>query len=236
MTIDYTKNTYGYAAEAASYDMGLRSYMVSVFKNMGIALSITGVVAFLLAISPQLMMAIFGTPLQYVVMFAPLAMVFFVFPNLMSYSLGKAMAMLGIFSGLMGASIAPIFHIYTGESITQVFFITFGAMALYGYTSKKDLTSMGSFMIMGLFGIIIASLVNLFLASSAMQFVVSVLSVIIFTGLTAWDVQKIKYSYNQIAGSSIESNAAVYGALTLYMDFVNLFLSLLQLFGQRRDQ
>lgn len=236
--MDYTKQTMGAVREETSYDQGLRSYMLSVYNYMGSGLAITGLVAMIVASSDTLLQMIFGTPLQWVVMLAPLGMIFFILPNIYNYSVGKAQAMFWGFAGLMGLSLSSLFVIYTGESIARVFFITasvFGSMSLYGYTTKKDLTSMGSFMIMGLIGVIVASLVNLFLQSSGLQFVISLLSVAIFVGLTAYDTQRIKAVYYQFAGNAeLATKAAIYGALQLYMDFINLFIQLLHLFGNRR--
>jgi uncharacterized protein len=234
-----TKRVYSYTQEESLYDQGLKSYMISVYNHMAAALGITGLVAFMVASSPQLMEMFFGTPLKWVVMFSPLVMVFFIMPNLMNFSIQKAQSMFFLFSGLMGLSISWIFIAYTGTSIARCFFITcsvFGAMSIYGYTTKRDLTSMGSFMIMGLIGVIIASLVNIFLNSSAIQFITSLLSVIIFVGLTAYDTQRIKNIYYQVAGTSdVATKVAIYGALSLYMDFINLFLQLLHFFGDRRN-
>jgi FtsH-binding integral membrane protein len=185
------------------------------------------------------MQLMFATPLAWVVMFAPIAMAIYMGAKIHSLSIQGAQFCLGIFSALMGLSLSTIFLVYTGESIARVFFITasiFGAMSLYGYTTKKDLTSIGSFMLMGLIGILIASLVNIFLASSMIHFTVSVLGVVIFTGLTAYDVQRVKENYNFMGGNQeIAEKASIFGALTLYMDFINLFVMLLRLFGNRRD-
>ena len=152
-------------------------------------------------------------------------------------SAAKAQTTFWIFAALMGASLASIFLVYTGASITRVFFITagtFGAMSIYGYTTKRDLTKLGSFLMMGLIGIIIASIVNIFMKSSMMYFVISILGVLIFVGLTAYDTQKIKNMYLASDDSEISGKKAVMGALTLYLDFINLFIMLLRLFGQRR--
>ena len=157
--------------------------------------------------------------------------------KMMNYSIEKARGVLWLFSGLMGISLASIFVMYTSESITRVFFITastFGAMSLYGYTTKKDLTSWGSFLFMGLIGIILSSLVNLFLQSSALQFVVSIITVVVFVGFTAYDTQRIRSAYDHVAGGETAQKFAVFGALMLYMDFINLFLAMLRLFGDRR--
>jgi uncharacterized protein len=235
--MDYTKRNYATQA-STSYNEGLRSFMLAVYNFMAVGLGITGLMAYALSLSPSLMMAIFTTPLQWVVIFAPLVMVFFVMPRIMTFSVTGAQISFGIFAALMGVSLSSIFLVYTGESITRVFFITaatFGAMSLYGYTTKRDLSAMGSFLIMGLIGIIIASLVNIFLQSAAIQFITSVLGVLIFTGLTAYDTQRIKEMYNYYSGSAeTATKMAIVGALALYMDFINLFISLLQLLGDRK--
>lgn len=238
--LNFSNQTSSYIAQsqAQSYEAGLRSYMQKVYNNMGIALVITALVSFLIANSPAAVAAIFGSPLKWVVMFAPLAFVFFMSAKINSLTSSQATMCLWVFSGLMGLSIAPIFLAYTGASIARAFFVSaslFGAMSLYGYTTKKDLTSMGSFMFMGLIGVFIASLVNLFLKSSGLDFVLSILTVIIFTGLTAYDVQRIKSVYYGFSGQAEAlSKAAIMGALTLYMDFINMFLAILRLFGDRR--
>jgi FtsH-binding integral membrane protein len=174
---------------------------------------------------------------MWVVALAPLGIVMYMSFGINSMSSSRAQTVFWIFAALMGASLSSIFVVYTGTSISRVFFITagtFGAMSLYGYTTKKDLTSLGSFLIMGLIGILIASIVNIFLKSSAMYFVISVLGVLIFVGLTAYDTQKIKNMYLESDGNEVMSKKAIMGALTLYLDFINLFIMLLRLFGQRR--
>jgi hypothetical protein len=227
------------AAAGASYDVGLRTYMIKVYNYMAISLVISGLIAFFTASSPVLMQALFNTPLSWVVMFAPLAFVFFFGYKLQTMSAETAKNCLWIFSSLMGLSLASIFVIYTGNSIARVFFIsasTFGLTSLYGYTTKKDLSGLGSFMIMGLIGLMIASLVNLFLQSSAFQFATSVLGVFIFIGLTAYDSQRVKQMYYQSYGNvEAASKMAVLGALSLYMDFINLFMMMLNLFGDRKN-
>lgn len=218
------------------YDEGLRSYMSRVFGLMAGALGVTGIIAFLTASSPALIQAIYSTPLQWVVMLAPLIFVFVFSLRIHKMSIGAAQACFWAFSAIMGVSMAYIFLAFTGASVARVFFITasvFGAMALYGYTTKRDLTGMGSFLFMGLIGIIIASLVNIFLASSALQFAISVIGVLIFTGLTAYDTQKIKHMYYQIGADQL-AKASIMGALNLYLDFINLFVMLLRLVGDRR--
>lgn len=227
------------ASRTATFDSALRDYMVKVYQHMSVALVISGLVAFLVSSSPQLMQAIFGTPLAYVVMFAPLVFVIFFGFKLNSMSSEKARGYLYFYAGLMGLSLATIFVVYTGASITRVFLITastFGAMSLYGYSTKKDLTSFGSFLIMGLIGIMIASLVNIFLKSSGLDFAISLIGVFIFIGLTAYDTQRIKQTYYHFAGNDeMVNKMAVIGALSLYMDFINLFIMLLRFFGERKE-
>ncbi|MFI4983829.1 MAG: Bax inhibitor-1 family protein [Rickettsiales bacterium] len=234
--MDYTKQAF--ATKVSSVDQGLRAYMVAVYNYMAVALAITGGVAFAVSSSPTLIQLLFGTPLQWLVMFAPLIMVFFAVPKIATLSLQGAQTVFWVFAAVMGVSLASIFLVYTGESITRVFFICaamFGSVSLYGYTTKKDLTGLGTFMFMGLIGLIIASVVNIFLQSPMMYFIVSFIGVIIFTGLTAYDTQRIKDSYYHFSGSAeMAGKGAIYGALSLYMDFINLFISLLRLFGDRR--
>lgn len=218
-------------------DQGLRAYMIQVFNYMAIGLGITGIVAFALSNSPQLMAAIWGTGLHWVVMLAPLAMVFFLSFKINTLSFATAQLLFFVYAGMMGLSLSSIFLVFTGQSITRVFFITssvFAAMSLYGYTTKRDLTGMGSFLFMGVIGIVIASLVNMFFKSSVMQLVISVIGVIVFTGLTAYDVQQIKEVYYEQDATDTMAKKAIIGALRLYLDFINLFISLLQLFGDRR--
>ena len=237
--LNYTTHTQT-ATQRSAYNEGLRVYMLSVFQSMGIALAITAVVAMLVASSSSLMQLFFATPLQWVVVLAPLGMVFFMSAKIMSMSVSAARISLWVFSGLMGLSLASIFYVYTQESIAKVFFITaslFGAMAIYGHTTKRDLSALGSFLIMGVIGLLIASLANLFFQSSALNNVLSYIGVIIFTLLTAYDVQKLKNIYYQLGTGSNEvaQRMSIYGALNLYMDFINLFLFLLRIFGVRRD-
>jgi FtsH-binding integral membrane protein len=181
--------------------------------------------------------ALYNSALMWVVMLAPLGVVFYMSFGIRKMSAAKAQMTFWIFAALMGASLSSIFLVYTGESITRVFFITagtFGAMSIYGYTTKRDLTKLGSFLMMGLIGIIIASIVNIFMKSTMMYFVISILGVLIFVGLTAYDTQKIKNMYSVSDSGEIMGKKAVMGALTLYLDFINLFIMLLRLFGQRR--
>ncbi|MEX0814866.1 MAG: Bax inhibitor-1/YccA family protein [Dongiaceae bacterium] len=224
-------------AAAADIDVGLRQYMLRVYNYMAGGLALTGVAAYLTASTPALFNAIFGTPLVWVVMFAPLGFVIFLSARINKMSLTGAQTAFWLFAAVMGLSLASVFVIYAGESIARVFFITasvFAAMSLYGYTTKKDLSGWGSFLFMGLIGIIIAAVVNLFLASSALQFAISVIGVLVFTGLTAYDTQRIKETYDVSASGEVAGKTAIMGALRLYLDFINLFLMLLQLFGNRR--
>ncbi len=229
----------GVAVQAT--DEGLRSYMLTVYNYMGLGLAITGLVAFIVASTPALYVPIFTSPLKWVVMLAPLGFVFFLGARIQSMSASAAQITFWAFAAVMGISMASIFLVYTGESIARVFFITaatFGAVSLYGYTTKRDLAGMGSFLFMGLIGIVIASLVNIFLASSALQFAISVIGVLVFTGLTAWDTQRLKEEYLSgyaRAGAEMVAKGAIMGALSLYLNFINLFMMLLQLFGNQRN-
>jgi FtsH-binding integral membrane protein len=235
---NFNRTSFASSASSTTYDAALRAYMVRVYNFMAIALGISGAVAFFTASSPALMQMLFGTPFSFVVMLAPLGFVFFFAYKLNSISAEKARNYLWIYSALMGLSLATIFIAYTGTSIARTFFIsasTFGAMSIYGYTTKRDLTKIGSFLIMGLIGIIIASLVNIFLKSSALEFAISIIGIFVFIGLTAYDTQRIKQTYYQFAGNAeMTSKMAVLGALNLYMDFINLFLMMLRFFGDRR--
>ena len=180
---------------------------------------------------------LFNSPLMWVVMLAPLGFVFYLSARINTMSVSAAQTTFWIFSAIMGLSLSSILLVYTGMSVTRVFFIcsaTFGSMSIYGYTTKRDLTKLGSFLMMGLIGIIIASIVNIFMQSSMMYFVISILGVLIFVGLTAYDTQKIKNMYAASDTGEIMGKKAVMGALTLYLDFINLFIMLLRLFGQRR--
>ncbi len=219
-------------------DEGLRAYLLSVFNYMGLGLAITGLVAFIVGTTPALYVPIFSSPLKWVVMLAPLGFVFFLSARLHAMSVSAAQIAFWAFAAVMGLSLASIFLVFTGESIARVFFITaatFGATALWGYTTKRDLSGMGNFMFMGLIGIVIAGLVNIFLASSALQFAISVIGVVVFTGLTAWDMQRLKSEYYEYGSGEIAQKGAIMGALSLYLNFINLFVMMLQLFGTNRE-
>ena len=218
-------------------DQGLRSYLSQVYMFMAMGLLLTGGISYAVANVPALLHLIFSTPLQWAVIFAPLGLVFFLSYRIESLKFSTAQSLFWLYSALMGLSLAFIFIAYTGESITRVFFISasmFGAMSLYGYTTAKDLSGMGSLMFMGLVGIVIAGLVNIFLQSSAVQFITSVIAVIVFTGLTAYDTQRIKLMYYGGDAEDVKSKKALMGALTLYLDFLNIFMAMLRLFGDRR--
>lgn len=225
------------AGSLEGIDQGLRAYLSQVYMFMAFGLLLTGGAAYTTANVPEMMQLIFGTPLKWVVIFAPLGLVFFLSFRINTLRYSTAQALFWAYSALVGVSLASIFLLYTGTSIARVFFITsslFGTMSIYGYTTRKDLSGVGSFMFMGLVGVIIASLINIFLQSSAMQFMISIISVIVFTGLTAYDTQAIKLMYYAGDGEEVTGKKALMGALRLYLDFLNLFLSLLHLLGDRR--
>jgi len=240
----------GYRTDQVAIDAGLRAYMIRVYNYMASGVALTGLVAWFayqaaggsaIAISGHSItgltgfgQAIFGGPLMWILILAPLGLVM-----LLSFGINRlsALTVFFVYAGLLGLSLASIFLVYTGASITRVFFIsaaTFGAMSLYGYTTKRDLTAVGSFLFMGLIGIVIASLVNMFLQSSGLYWVISVLGVLIFVGLTAYDTQNIKELYSPMDDGTTAGRKAVMGALRLYLDFINLFLMLLRIFGDRR--
>jgi FtsH-binding integral membrane protein len=221
----------------AEIDAGLRAHMQRVYGYMAGGLALTGLVAYAAAVS-GFYQAIAGTALIWIVMLAPLGFVLALSFGVQRMSAGTAMLLFWIYAAVMGLSLGGIFLVYTGTSIARVFFITaatFGAMSLYGYTTNADLSRMGSFLLMGLIGLVIASLVNIFIGSSALQFAISIIGVIVFVGLTAYDTQRIKEMYLESDSAEIAGKKAVLGALALYLDFINLFMMLLQLFGQRRD-
>jgi len=244
------------AREAGYVDEGLRSYMLGVYNYMAAGVALTGVVAYGLfaalttsdpsqavaALRNGVMLtatgkAVFGSPLMWVVALAPLAFIFLIGFRAQKMSVSAAQMTFWAFAAVMGASLSTIFLRYTGASIMQMFFITsaaFASLSLWGYTTKKDLSGWGSFLIMGVIGIILAAIVNIFLQSSALQFAISAIGVVAFAGLTAYDTQRIKDEYYMVAGDAVAAGkAAVFGALSLYLDFVNMFTSLLQLFGSR---
>ena len=250
MALDFNQRSFTKTVDQATVDEGLRAYMLKVYNYMTTGLLLTGLVAYFFGkasiVTNELGQIIgitsigamlFGSPLKWVVMLAPLGFVFYLSARINKMSVSSAQITFWIFSAIMGLSLASIFIVYTQASIARVFFIssgTFAAMSLYGYTTKKDLTKLGGFLFMGLIGIIIASLVNLFFQSSALHFAISVIGVLVFVGLTAYDTQSIKNMYYAGDSESVGGKKALMGALRLYLDFINLFIMLLRLFGQRR--
>lgn len=228
------------AAQTAEFDEGLRAYMLKVYNYMASGVALTGIVAMAFAMmlkgNLELQQTVYGSPLRWLLALAPLA-----FIMVMSFGVNKMRAntlqmVFWAFATVMGLSLASIFLVYTGESIARTFFITaasFGALSLYGYTTKKSLSGMGTFLFMGLIGLIIASIVNIFMASSMLQFIISVAGVLIFAGLTAYDTQRIKESYFMMATGEAVAKGAIMGAVSLYLDFVNLFMYLLSFLGNR---
>jgi hypothetical protein len=237
MNIDsYPANNAG--SRATSIDTGLRRYMLAVYNYMALGLGLTGVVA-AIAVSSGFYQQIVGTPLIWLVMLAPLAAVLFLSFRIDRISFSTAQAVFWLYAGLMGLSLAGILLVYTGTSVARVFFIsagTFAAMSLYGYSTRRDLSRFGAFLFMGLVGIILASVVNIFVASSMLHFVISVVGVLVFTGLTAYDTQRIKEIYFSGRGGTELAKLGLMGALTLYLDFINLFVMILQLTGERRER
>jgi len=220
------------------FDEGLRQHMLRVYNYMGIGLVLTGLVAYIVGTTPALYVPIFSTPLKWVVMLAPLAFVLFFSFRMQTISAAGAQGMFWAFCAVMGLSMASIFLVFTGTSIARTFFIAaamFGATSLYGYTTKRDLSQFGSFLIMGLIGVVIASLVNLFLASSTLQFVVSIVGILVFVGLTAWDTQSIKEQYAENFDAESQQKLALFGAFSLYLNFINIFQLLLNFTGQREE-
>ena len=221
----------------ASVDQGLRSYMLGVYNYMGLGVALTAIIAFFVSQSPALLNALFSGPQAFIVMLAPLGFVMVLSFGINKLSGTATQALFWAFAGVMGLSLSTIFIAYTGTSIARVFMATtasFAGLSLWGYTTKRDLTAMGSFLIMGLIGIVVASLINIFVQSSMMEFVISCVGVLVFAGLTAYDTQKIKENYYVAAQSpEMMKKVSVMGALSLYLDFINLFLMLLRLFGNR---
>ncbi|MBV9861371.1 MAG: Bax inhibitor-1/YccA family protein [Alphaproteobacteria bacterium] len=225
------------AATAVDIDVGLRDYMLRIYNYMASGLALTGIVAYVAAYS-GFYASIARTPLIYLVMLAPLGLVMVLSFGINRMQASTAQALFWLYSGVMGLSLSAIFLVFTGASIARVFFITagtFAAMSLYGYTTRRDLSQFGSFLFMGLIGIVIASLVNMFIGSTALQFAISVIGVLVFTGLTAYDTQAIKEMYVVSDDGQIAGKKAIMGALRLYLDFINLFMMLMQLLGTRRD-
>ncbi len=234
-----TIGSVGAGSRAADIDVGLRAHMNKVYGLMSVGMVLTGGVAWAVGTNETMLNAIFGTPLKWLVMFAPLIMVFAFSAMINRMSVAAAQLFFYAFAAAMGLSISYIFAVYTGISIAQTFFATaiaFASLSLYGYTTKKDLSGMGTFLLMGLVGLIVASVINIFLASSAMAFAISAIGLLIFAGLTAYDTQSIKNEYiahAQQADQDWLGKSAIMGALRLYLDFINMFMFLLQFMGNR---
>jgi len=243
MAYDYERDVKA-KSSAGEIDLGLKAYMNKVYSFMAVGLALTGVIAHLTSTMAfdfrtntmtAFGNAIYGSPLAFIIMLAPLGFIIALNMGIAKMKESTVQVLFWAFAAVMGLSLSSIFIQYTGESVARVFFISagaFGALSLYGYTTKKDLTGWGSFLFIGLIGILIASIVNIFVASSALQFGISVIGVLVFAGLTAYDTQRIKAMYFDNSGQ--EGKKAIMGALTLYLDFINLFIMLIQLFGQRR--
>ena len=245
---NYQNHAQAGAQASAAIDQGLRAYMLRVYNLMALGLVITGIAAYGIFTasvsgdaSGQVQLTQFGqvmyaSPLKWLVMFAPLIAFFFLAFRINKMSVAAAQTAFWVYAALTGISLSTIFLVYTGQSVVQTFFITaasFGALSLWGYTTKRDLSGMGSFLFMGLIGIIIASIVNIFLGSSALQFAISVIGVLVFAGLTAYDTQQIKEMYYEGDDATVSGRKAIMGALRLYLDFINLFMFLLQFLGNR---
>ena len=243
MAYDYERDVKA-RSSSGEIDLGLKAYMNKVYSFMAVGLALTGVIAHLTSTMAfdfrtntmtAFGNAIYGSPLACIIMLAPLGFIIALNMGIARMKESTVQVLFWAFAAVMGLSLSSIFIQYTGESVARVFFISagaFGALSLYGYTTKKDLTGWGSFLFIGLIGILIASIVNIFVASSALQFGISVIGVLVFAGLTAYDTQRIKAMYFDNSGQ--EGKKAIMGALTLYLDFINLFIMLIQLFGQRR--
>jgi len=229
----------------AAVDEGLRAYMLGVYNYMAAGVALTGVIAYLTSVLAgssvetltPLGQALYTSPLRWVVMLAPLGFVLYLSFRMQQMSVGAAQIAFWLFAAVMGISLSSIFLVFTNTSITQVFFVTaatFGALSLWGYTTKRDISGWGSFLFMGVVGVIIAMLVNIFLQSSALQFAISIVGVLVFAGLTAYDTQRIKDGYLMVRGNAeLVAKSAIMGALALYLDFINMFIMLLNLFGSR---
>lgn len=238
---DYqSTRTVGVGTRTSDIDMGLRAHMYKVYGLMSVGMAITGGVAWAIGTNDAMVQAIFATPLKWVVMFLPLVMVFAFSALIPRLSVAAAQLFFYVYAAAMGLSLSVIFAVYTGTSIATTFFvtaITFAALSLYGYTTKKNLSGMGTFLFMGVIGLLVASVVNIFLASAALSFAISAIGVLIFAGLTAYDTQNIKNTYLEHAQQGDQEwlgKAAIMGALSLYLDFINMFMFLLRFMGDQR--
>jgi FtsH-binding integral membrane protein len=246
---NYAAATRGVGADRAVIDAGLRAYMIRIYNYMAMGVALTGVVSWItfnaavtqtaagkLALTPFGQM-LYSGPATIVLFLGTLGLVILISWRIDKLQPATALTLFMVYAGVLGLMLSSIFLTYTGTSITRVFFISaasFGALSLYGYTTQRDLSPIGAFLIMGLIGLVIAMVVNIFLKSSGLDFVISAAGVLIFAGLTAWDTQKIKEMYDPNEDGTITGRKSVMGALTLYLDFINLFLFLLRLFGDRR--
>ena len=240
----------GYAADRAAIDQGLRAHMIGVYNYMASGVALTGALAWItfqysvvtneagaVVGLTSLGQTLFQGPMMWVLVLAPLGLVFFLSFRIHRLQANTARILFFVYAGLLGVALASIFMVYTHASIARVFFISaasFGALSLYGYTTKRDLSGMGSFLFMGLIGLILAMIVNIFLQSSALEWTISVIGVLIFAGLTAYDTQQIKEYYDPMDDGTVAGRKIIMGALRLYLDFINMFLFLLQLLGDRR--
>jgi uncharacterized protein len=245
---NYAATRSGVRADQVTIDAGLRAYMIRVYNYMASGVALTGVVAWLTysaavqdvdgrLVLTQFGRAIYGGPAAIILLLGTLGLVFFLSFRISRLQPTTALALFMAYAALLGLMLSSIFLSYTGASITRTFFISaasFGALSLYGYSTQRDLSPIGSFLVMGLFGLILAMLVNLFLKSSGLEFAISVIGVLIFAGLTAWDTQRIKEMYSAADDGTVIGRKAVMGALALYLDFINLFLFLLRFMGDRR--
>jgi len=241
---DYQDKQMNYGSATRSgvqYDEGLRSYMLGIYNYMALALGVTGVTAlgtaYLASTNPAFQAAIYTAPISYVIMFAPLAFVLVMSFGLNKMSTGTLKMVFWAFAAVMGMSISSIFFVFTASSIVQTFFITaaaFGSLSIYGYTTKRDLSGFGRFLFMGLIGLILASIVSFFFPSGPLQFAINVIGVLIFAGLTAYDTQRLKVEYDFYAGNATAmARGSIMGALSLYLNFINMFMFLLQFLGNR---
>lgn len=250
---DFDRNVaargFGAAGTAAAIDAGLRAYMIRIYNYMAAGVALTGVVSWLTfnaatttneagrLVLTSFGQAIYSGPLTIILFLGTLGIVFFLSFRIDKLQASTALALFMGYAALLGLMLSSVFLQYTGVSITRTFFISaasFGALSIYGYTTQRDLSPIGSFLIMGLFGLVIAMLVNIFLKSSGLDFAISAIGVLIFAGLTAWDTQKIKEMYDSNDDGTVSGRKSVMGALTLYLDFINLFLFMLRFLGDRR--
>jgi uncharacterized protein len=237
---NYNATTYGRRAGMgdAALDQGLRTFLTGVLGLMAVGVGLTGVVAYIVGNNEMLLATFFTGAMRWVVMFAPLVFVLVLSFGIHKLSAAAGQALFYAFAAVMGLSIAWIFAVFTNHSIAQTFFVTaiaFGSLALWGYTTKRNLTGMGSFLFMGLIGIVVAALINLFLQSSALGFAINVIGVLVFAGLTAYDMQRLKAEYYEGGDAETMGKKVTMGALSLYLNFVNMFMMLLQLFGSREE-